>query len=110
MGRIVISYAVLIICGLGALGLIFRLWINRWNAKVRMKDLWTTLLGILVFGWIVYRVVCNLVEPAVLRVGMDFDKAEVILKRQWATPAGFDVIRHRGRKQSDYYWLATGGL
>ncbi|OHB84473.1 MAG: hypothetical protein A2V98_15280 [Planctomycetes bacterium RBG_16_64_12] len=66
------------------------------------------MLGILVFGWIFYRIVAILLTPAMLHVGMGFDKAQLILRQQGAKQAWFDVIPRRGQRQFDYYWLATG--
>jgi hypothetical protein len=108
---VVSQYAVLTICALATLGLILRLWIKRRRAGLLTKDIWTTLLGVFALGWIFYRVAWNLVEPAVLRVGMDFDEAQSVLARQRAHPAGFDVIlpnAQRDQRNLDFYWLATG--
>lgn len=67
------------------------------------------------FGLIFFRVVWHLVQPAVLHVGMDFDKAQSILANQRAEQAGFDVmLLHEAqkapadRRQLHHYWLQTG--
>jgi hypothetical protein len=118
------QFAVLAICGLASLVLIVRFWINRRRAiarkddicttalgVLRQKDICTTALGVLALGLIFYRVAWNLVTPAVLQVGMDFDEAQSVLARQHAKQAGFDALlpkAEREQKKLLYYWLVTG--
>lgn len=104
--RIALQYALLVIYALATLGLIVRLYVNARSAKLNKRTLAATLLGILVFSWVGYRMASLLFVAPVVRVGMDFDQARLMLLQQGAKQSYFDVLPTSG--QINFYWLSTG--
>lgn len=112
--KIVLQYLILLLCGLGLVGLIrhFRTCLR--PPRVSNKRILAVLLPVLVLGSVFGGDLYDIVQPAVLSVGMDLSETQALLAQEWATPAYFQLQGNLtaigdplDRPRLNSYWLSS---